>query len=77
MIVFELQNLKNDEVIARLPEVTEDDIKKAMSNHDISVHDIGIFMADTDEIVVECKHERLNEDGICLTCGADKRGIGA
>jgi hypothetical protein len=23
-----------------------------------------------------CAHERLNEDGICRSCGADKRGIG-
>lgn len=23
-----------------------------------------------------CSHERLNEDGICRNCGADKRGIG-
>ena len=24
-----------------------------------------------------CVHERLNEEGICRSCGADKRGIGA
>lgn len=23
-----------------------------------------------------CPHDRLNEDGICRSCGADKRGIG-
>lgn len=23
-----------------------------------------------------CSHERLNEEGICRACGADKRGIG-
>lgn len=22
-----------------------------------------------------CKHDRLNEDGICRACGADRRGI--
>lgn len=22
-----------------------------------------------------CRHDRLNEDGVCRTCGADKRGI--
>lgn len=26
--------------------------------------------------VPPCQHERLNEDGICRQCGADKRGIG-
>ena len=24
---------------------------------------------------VDCPHERLNEDGICRQCGADRRGI--
>lgn len=23
----------------------------------------------------DCPHERLNEDGICRSCGADRRGI--
>lgn len=23
----------------------------------------------------DCTHERLNEDGICRACGADRRGI--
>ena len=23
-----------------------------------------------------CKHERLNEEGFCRSCGADKRGLG-
>ncbi len=22
-----------------------------------------------------CRHERLNEDGVCRTCGTDQRGI--
>lgn len=26
--------------------------------------------------VMNCTHERLNEEGICRSCGADKRGIG-
>jgi hypothetical protein len=25
--------------------------------------------------VHSCQHERLNEDGICRQCGADRRGI--
>jgi hypothetical protein len=24
---------------------------------------------------VPCKHDRLNEDGICRKCGTDQRGI--
>jgi hypothetical protein len=24
-----------------------------------------------------CRHERLNEDGYCRSCGADCRGIGS
>jgi hypothetical protein len=25
---------------------------------------------------IVCAHERLDEDGICRQCGADKRGLG-
>jgi hypothetical protein len=27
------------------------------------------------EPVVSCSHDRLDEDGICRVCGADRRGI--
>lgn len=38
-----------------------------------AAQDLGIDLSAAPN---ECNHERLNEDGICRSCGADKRGIG-
>ncbi len=33
------------------------------------------YEQDWTRIVPPCSHERLDEDGICRTCGEDRRGI--
>jgi hypothetical protein len=40
--------------------------------HKPSCHRQGLVTKDSD---YRCRHERLNEDGICRACGADCRGI--
>ena len=66
------------------PEQT-DAIHSALSTHGVELAallkkaelvDLADLASEDAPTVAPCSHERLNEEGICRQCGADKRGIG-